>query len=153
MQASFGVSAVAREAYVDISVSRSINQSINHSNPYSLLPHTDLILSSWEAGGELTARMFPESFDVLDVASEAYGDFSVKLCGAFGVLDVASEAYGELHRYAQASFGVLDVASEAYGGISVSCSFNQSINQSINHSNPYSFFPPPYSPHLKLLGS
>jgi hypothetical protein len=52
---------------------------------------------------------------MLDVASEAYGDFSVKLCGAFGVLDVASETYGELHRYAQASLGVLDVASAAYG--------------------------------------
>ena len=51
----------------------------------------------------------------MDVASEAYGDFSLKLRGAFGVLDVASETYGELRRYAQAAFGVLDVASESYG--------------------------------------
>jgi hypothetical protein len=49
----------------------------------------------------------------LDATSEAYGEFPVKLCGAFGVLDTTSEAYGELHRYAQATFGVLDVASES----------------------------------------
>ena len=37
-----------------------------------------------------------EPFGVLDVASEAYGELSVKVCGAVGVLDVASEAYGLL---------------------------------------------------------
>jgi hypothetical protein len=33
------------------------------------------------------------SFGVLDVPSEAYGEFPVKFCGAFGVLDVPSEGY------------------------------------------------------------
>jgi hypothetical protein len=37
--------------------------------------------------------MLTASFDVLDVPSEAYGEFSVKFCGAFDVLDVPSEAY------------------------------------------------------------
>ena len=40
-------------------------------------------------------RMFPASFGILDVPDEAYGEISVKLCGAFDVLDVPSEAYYE----------------------------------------------------------
>ena len=80
------------------------------SNPYIYLLHTDLILSSWEADGELPPRMSPEPFDVLDVASEAYGDWSVQLRVSCGVLDVASEAYGSLLRYLQASFGLSAVA-------------------------------------------
>jgi hypothetical protein len=43
----------------------------------------------------------------LDVASEAYGEFSVRPCRSFDVLDVAKKAYGKRHRYTQASFGVL----------------------------------------------
>jgi hypothetical protein len=36
--------------------------------------------------------MLTASFGVLDVPSETYGEFSVKLCGAFDVLEIPSEA-------------------------------------------------------------
>jgi hypothetical protein len=87
--ANFWVLDVASEAYGDISISHSIKQSI-----IEILTVCSPILTSSSALGRLTARMSLESFDFSDAASEAYGDFSVKLCGAFSVLDVASEAYG-----------------------------------------------------------